>query len=143
MAVATDPGASWLVTSPADADMNTVGHQVALSAGANSVTVTVTAEDGTTKDYTVSVNRGVTDAKGWQAGADLDGLIAAGNTNPVGVWSNDTTIWVADWGAVKLFAYTLEGGARDDARDIMLASSNFWSGRHLVERYDNLGGGHL
>ena len=57
-AVATDPGASVSITSPADADMNTAGHQVALSAGANSVTVEVTAEDGSTKTYTVSVNRG-------------------------------------------------------------------------------------
>ena len=58
MAVTNYSGASWAVTSPADADMNTAGHQVALSAGGNTVTVRVTAEDGTTKDYTVSVNRG-------------------------------------------------------------------------------------
>ena len=68
--VTNDPGASWAVTSPADADNNADGHQVALSAGGNKVTVRVTAEDGTTrKVYTVSVNRGVADAGGWQAGA--------------------------------------------------------------------------
>ena len=68
-AVANDDGASVSITSPADADPDTDGHQVTLSAGANLVMVRVTAEDGTTKDYTVSVNRGVTDAGGWQAGA--------------------------------------------------------------------------
>ena len=100
---------------------------MALSAGANLVTVRVTAEDGTTlKDYTVSVNRGVADAGGWQAGADLDGLIAAGNTHPRGVWSDGTTVWVVN-GSLdddRLYAYVLSSGARDAARDITLASSN-------------------
>ena len=84
-AVANDDGASVSITSPADADSNVAGHQVTLSAGANLVRVEVTAEDGATrKVYTVSVNRGVTDDGGWQAGADLDGLIAAANTSPHG-----------------------------------------------------------
>ena len=42
-------------TSNAVAD----GHQMDLSEGRNPVTITVTAEDNTTQDYTVSVNRGV------------------------------------------------------------------------------------
>ena len=46
------------VITPADADANTDGHQVDLSEGANTVTVTVTAADGaTTKAYEVVVTR--------------------------------------------------------------------------------------
>ena len=54
------------------------------------VTITVTAEDTvSTRVYRVSVNRGVTAGTGWQAGADLDGLVAADNGDPIrGIWSN-------------------------------------------------------
>ena len=110
---------------PADADDFTPLHSVALSAGRNLVTVTVTAEDGTTiEDYTVSVNRGVTDAKGWQAGADLDGMIAAGNNFPLGIWSDRTTMWVADSFDDMLYAYRLSDGTRDAGKDITLVPVN-------------------
>ena len=36
------------VITPADADANAAGHQVTLTAGANVITVAVTAEDGVT-----------------------------------------------------------------------------------------------
>ena len=47
------------VTTPADADANTAGHQVTLTAGGDTViTAEVTAQDGiTTKTYTVTVTR--------------------------------------------------------------------------------------
>ena len=86
-ATANHIGAS-VAFNPTDAETG-----MALSAGANSVTVRVTAEDGTTKDYTVSVNRGVTDAKGWQAGADLDGL--DGGVIAAGAKSSSPTRWRA------------------------------------------------
>ena len=57
-ATANHPGARVTFTPP-DASSGTRGHQVDLSAGRNPVTVTVTAEDGTTQDYTLSINRGV------------------------------------------------------------------------------------
>ena len=96
-ATANHAGATSVAFDPPDADANTAGHQVALSAGRNLVTVTVTAEDGvTTLLYTVSVNRGSLSPLGWQAGADLDGLRAAGNNAPDGIWSDGTTMWVAD-----------------------------------------------
>ena len=69
------PGAGVAYT-PDDADDVTPGHQVDLSEGRNPVTITVTAEDGSTQDYTVSVNRGVTTGFGWNAEHDLDGIIA-------------------------------------------------------------------
>ena len=40
-----------------DADTTEDGFQVALAVGANAITVRVTAEDGTTQDYTVTVTR--------------------------------------------------------------------------------------
>ena len=117
-------GAS-LVIYPVDADTAVGGHQVGLLAGSNVVTVSVTAEDGLTKrEYTLSVNRGVTDAKGWQAGADLDGLIDGRNEYPRGIWSDETTVWVADAKSEKLFAYTLADGMRDAGKDITLDANN-------------------
>ena len=131
--------------APQDADANVEGHQVNLSAGRNVVTVTVTAGGGFKQDYTVSVNRGVTDATGWQAGADLDGLIAAGNSDPYGMWSDGTTVWVADWRDNKLYAYILSDGMRDADRDMTLAAGNtapygIWSDRTtmwVADRFDN------
>ena len=55
-ATATDTGAMRSIT-PADAS-GSMGHQVNLIAGAQtSITVTVTAEDGSAKDYTIKVYR--------------------------------------------------------------------------------------
>ena len=64
----------------ADADGGTDGHQVDLSTGANTIKVKVTAEDGTTKTYTVTVTRAAT------AGTDatLSALaLSAGTLDPV------------------------------------------------------------
>ena len=54
-AAATDSRAS--VALPTDDDSVTGGVQVNLTVGANAITVTVTAEDGTTGAYTVTVSR--------------------------------------------------------------------------------------
>ena len=40
------------------------------------------------------------------------------NSASRGIWSDDTTVWVADSAADKIFAYDLASGARDEARDI-------------------------
>ena len=115
-ATANDGGANVVITPPDSNDV-TDGHQVALSAGKNPVTITVTAEDTTTiKAYTVNINQGVTDAYGWKAEDDLDGLIAAGNRTVDGIWSNGTTTWVADSGDDKIYAYNPDG-TRDSAKD--------------------------
>ena len=135
-ATASDDEAT-VACAPLDADLNVEDHQVVLSKGRNVVTVTVTAEDGLTNEYTVSVNRGVTDLTGWQAGADLDGLIAADNDDPRGIWSDGTIIWVADESDQKLYAYNLSDGLRDDIRDITLDADNddpqgIWSNETII-----------
>ena len=108
-----------------DSNDVTDGHQVALSAGRNTVTITVTAEDGSDEqDYTVSVNRGVADNYGWNADADLDGLTAAENQQPAGIWGNGATFWVSDVEDNKLYAYNADG-TRDASQDFnTLAAAN-------------------
>ena len=48
---------------------------------------------------------------------DFDTLIAAGNTTPQGIWSDGTTMWVADLLDGKLYAYTVATRARDPRSD--------------------------
>ena len=112
---ANDAGARFVIT-PDDTHSTTGGHQVTLSAGRNTVTITVTAADSSTKKYTVNVNQGVTDPFGWKAADDFDGLIAAQNETAVGIWSNGATMWVAD-DDEKLYAYQLSDGSRDSSKD--------------------------
>ena len=49
------------------------------------------------------------------SGKDIS--LAAANTKSTGIWSDGTTIWVADGSRDKLFAYTLATGARDSDKD--------------------------
>ena len=56
-AAAADPRASVAVTPATDHDAAAAGQQVALAVGANTITATVTAEDGTTRTYTVTATR--------------------------------------------------------------------------------------
>ena len=74
---------------------------------------------------------------------DFDTLAAAGNDDPRGLWSDDTTIWVADSEDDKLYAYTLATGARDSDRDFdtLAAAGKHSPLRSLVGRHDHLGGG--
>ena len=54
------------------------------------------------------------------AGKDFDTLDAAGNGDPEGIWSDGTTMWVADdpWFGEKVYAYNLSTMARDAGKDI-------------------------
>lgn len=58
---------------------------------------------------------------------DLDSL----NNNPTGIWSDGTTMWVANQGgrsnANKLFAYNLESETRDADKDIDLVENHIFS----------------
>ena len=103
--------------SPADAD-GSADHQVDLSVGLNTVTITVTSQDtNNTKVYTIYAGRGVTTGYGWKAVDDFNTLTAAGNTNPKGIWSDGDTMWVSDDGNDKLYAYNLPNKARDASKD--------------------------
>ena len=106
-----------------DLDGNSVvsgsAHAISLSDGRNDVTITVTADDGrTTKDYTVTVGRSVITDYGWNAAKDFNTLNAADNDYPTGIWSDGTTMWVADSQDDKLYAYNLSTSAREEAKDI-------------------------
>ena len=48
---------------------------------------------------------------------DLNRLTEADNSDPEGIWSDRTTMWVADDDDDKIFAYNLITGARDAAKD--------------------------
>ena len=55
--------------------------------------------------------------KGRDAAKDFNTLEAAGNENPSGIWSDGTTLWVADITDNKIYAYNLATKARDAAKD--------------------------
>ena len=129
--------AATVTITPSDVSSRS-GHQVNLNAGANPVTITVTAEDGiTTAAHTLNINRGVTGAYGWQAEHDLDGLKAAGNDNPTGIWTDGTTIWVVDYTDTYVYAYDRDGNRvtdegfdlhadNDDPRSIWSDQTTMW-----------------
>ena len=54
---AADDDAKVEIISPADADGTAIGHQVALEVGKNPIMATVTAKDGSSKTYTLTITR--------------------------------------------------------------------------------------
>ncbi|MCY3765235.1 MAG: fibronectin type III domain-containing protein [Gemmatimonadetes bacterium] len=53
-------------------------------------------------------------------GKDINTLGAAGNDEPEGIWSDGTTMWVADdqfGGDEKIYAYAMASGDRDPGKD--------------------------
>ena len=112
---------AWSTTDAGTA----AGHQVSLSEGLNTVTITVTAEDTNTEEvYTIHIGRGVTADYGWKATDDFNGLVAAGNEQPQHIWSNGTTMWVTDFTDNKIFAYTRTTKAREPGKEFTLAADN-------------------
>ena len=57
---------------------------------------------------------------------DFNTLDAAGNGSPAGIWSDGTTMWVADYSDDKIYAYNLSTKARDSAKDFntLVAAGN-------------------
>ena len=87
--------------------------------------VDAVAEESDTSNNCSSGVRVVVSAP--SAGARLEAFelnLAAGNTDPTGLWSDGVTLWVADSGDDKLFAYTLASKARIPAKDFTLAAGN-------------------
>ena len=103
-----------------DADPDTDGHQVDLSTGQNEVEITVTAQNGDTRTYELSVNRGSDAAWGWKAVDDFDNVLSlTGARQAQDIWSNGETMWVAEAGlGGGLLAYDMMTKGRDTAKDI-------------------------
>ena len=118
--VAAAFGDSTTVTiSPADADTAAEGHQVDLRTGANVVTVTVTSTDGRHRsDYRVQVNRASNAAYGWNSVNDFDALSGTKLSASAYLWSDGTTLWVADSQDLVLYAYDVGTRQRTPDRDI-------------------------
>ena len=114
-----------IVYSGTDADLTADGHQVNLTAGRNEVTVTITAQDTTTtKEYTLSINRGVDTVFGWKAVDDLDRLHSSRPDDRArGITQHSGTTWITSVLSQKILAYRADG-QRAPSRDITLASAN-------------------
>ena len=98
--------------SPPNANSLVDGNQVDLAEGANTITVVVTAEDrSTTQTDTVAVTRPAPPSAAYSRDASTDFSI---NGQHRGLWSDGTTMWVAD-GAVDTFAAQSLGGRRSVA----------------------------
>ena len=128
----------------ADLDNNTGGHQVDVPVGDLMFKIKVTAEDKTELVYEVTVERNDAHLFGWTPTRDLNGLAAAGNDNPQGIWSNGTTMWVANDDDDKLYAYALATGARDTTKEFDLHGDNgspkgIWSDKTTVWVVDDAG----
>ena len=59
-------------------------------------------------------------------GQGFGSLIAAGNTEPVGIWSDGETMWVGDWFDDKIYAYDMATKARVSGKDFdtLIAARN-------------------
>ena len=57
-----------------------------------------------------------------RASKDFGTLSAAGNNDPSGLWSDGTTVWVADRADKLVYAYTLTTKARDTSKDFSITA---------------------
>ena len=99
----------------ADADDSTGGHQVDLGLG-ETVFQVAAASGSDTETYTVTMERDASAFLGWTPTKDID--LDGENTDAVGMWSDGTTLWVADSADAKLYAYTLATRTRNSGEDI-------------------------
>ena len=111
----------------ADADAVALGHQVDVMEGRSLlIGILVTAPDGAALIHQVFVERDSARFGGWTPTKDILGLDAAGNTRPTGIWSDGDTMWVVDYRDLKLYAYTLDTGLRDESKEFDLDSANLY-----------------
>ncbi len=78
------------------------------------------ADDSDDKLYAYTLSGGARDSSkefGLASRSSGGTFAADDNGRPVGVWSDGTTIWVADNDDRKLYAYTLSNGSRDTAKE--------------------------
>ena len=55
---------------------------------------------------------------------DFDNLMAAGNVSPSGIWTDGNSMFVADRGDDKIYAYNISDKLRNENREISLKSGN-------------------
>ena len=55
---------------------------------------------------------------------DFDNLMAAGNTSPTGIWTDGSSMFVADRGDDKIYAYNMSDRLRNERREFSLQSGN-------------------
>ena len=138
--VATPTISSATVACDLDSDSNATGCQVPLTAG-EGTELTLSVTSGTeTESYTIVLNRGLTGDFAWKASEDIYGLPAAiaanGSTqrNSRGVWSNGSTLWVANVDRRNklsaFYAFDLNTKARQSSDNI-----NLWE---QVDSLDNV-----
>ena len=108
-----------------DADSSTAGHQVNLSAGRNSFDVNVRAEDGIhSEEHYLFIYRAIDGVFGFRFDGSLSGSYEAGHRGfGSGMWSDGETIWAVDADDDKLYAYQLDGGTHDSAKDFNTLSA--------------------
>ena len=119
ISLADDTALSTTFTAPAVTQDTTVTFTLAVSDDTDSVTdmVSVTITDTTPSNTQPTV---LANPSSYQHDPSRDITLDGANTLPRGVWSDGTTIWVADRLDGELYAYTLAGGARDSPKDITL-----------------------
>ena len=108
----------------ADTDPVSPGHQVGVAVGTTRIDIEVAAADGTALIHSVYVERDSTRFGAWTPTKDIHGLGTDGITDPKGVWSDGTTMWVLDGLKTKLYAYTLTTGVRDQSKEFDMHSDN-------------------
>ena len=129
-----------------DANADTAGRQIAVPVGKFKITVTVTAQDATTTEvYEIVVERDSPWPFSWTPSRDINTLKTVGNDAPQGIWSDATTMWVADDEDDKLYAYTLATRARDTTKEFSLHTDNgdpwgIWSDATTMWVSDNADG---
>ena len=67
--------------------------------------------------YTVDVTNQASGPFARNSAEDFDTLDAADNESPKGIWSDETTMWVADWSDEKIYAYSMSNKGRVSSKD--------------------------
>ena len=67
--------------------------------------------------YTVDVANQASGPFARNSAEDFDTLDAADNESPTGIWSDETTMWVADWSDEKIYAYSMSNKGRVSSKD--------------------------
>ena len=77
-----------------------------------------TPSTGTTQQPSVTQSPPTGTAFARNPAQDFDALAAAGNTSPLGIWSDGITMWVVNrFGVKKIYAYSMATKTRDPGKD--------------------------